>query len=370
MQLDTTRAWERYVKLLDGPGPFEQYDCDRNAIAVDDLFQKYDELGFMYPAKRRELDSVWDKVRDNWLRAYRLNGDVLRVYTYHGPAGEFATTTLWRSEQNGWTAEHLAANDPVAAMIMSMGVIAEGIRDNFAYVESWYRPTNPYPNRLYSNALRDIGSSLSSIRVLNYMAVEPVYLRRHLDNRFVIEEVENGSAELAELATEARGHVYALGTRLYEDDLAMSRLNGIYQRAGLTRKRKVVLLYRPMGDRPVGAAIAYRGPCGFNLSLIENRCDILLSNSLSQSETLSATAALVDGVTDQYIGFPPGYIPVMADGVVEDAILTSSSGRLLRRYAHFNLLGDGLPKWYESVVGIIGRVVRHKAAKESRRGGT
>lgn len=359
--------WQRYVRLLDGPVDFSEYDCERNTITVEELFERYNELGFIYPAKKQELEANWDKIRHNWVQAYKLGGDILRVYTYRAPTGEFATTTLWRSSQKGWTAEHLAANDPVAAMIMVMGILADGITDGIEYVESWYRPTNPYPNRLYSRAAREIGSSHSSIRVYNYLAVYPDRLKEHLTNKFISEETKVGSHELFELACETRGHVYATGEGLADDDLTLSALHKHFQSVGLTRRRKVVLLYRPVEDTPVGAAIAYRGPLGFNLSLIENRCDILLGDSLTADEILPAVATLVDGIRDRYNGFPPGYIPMTGDNMMEDAILTSSAGRLLRRYAHFNVARDGMGKWYDSVVNTIGRVVRHRAKKESRK---
>lgn len=359
--------WERYAHLLDGPHVFADYDCERNTISVEELFNRYNELGFLYPAKQHELDQMWDKVRHNWVQAYKLGGDILRVYTYRAPNGEFATTTLWRSSQDGWTAEHLVANDPVAAMIMALGVSCDSISDGIKYVESWYRPTNPYPNRLYSRAARDIGSSHSSIRVYNYLAVNPDNLREHLTKKFISEEARTGSPELFDLACETRGHIYATGEGLANGDLTLSALHRHFQKVGLTRRRKVVLLYRPVEDYPVGAAIAYRGPLGFNLSLIENRCDILLGDSLTSDEILPAIATLIDGIRDSYEGFPPGYIPVTGDNNVEDVILASSAGRLLRRYAHFGVTQDGFTEWYNSVVNIIGRVVRHRAKKEANK---
>ncbi len=358
--------WGRYARLLDGPHKFADYDCERNTISVEELFERYNELGFLYPAKQLELDQIWDKVRHNWVQAYKLGGDILRVYTYRSPNGEFATTTLWRSSQDGWTAEHLVANDPVAAMIMVLGILSDGIPDGIKYVESWYRPTNPYPNRLYSRATRDIGSSCSSIRVYNYLAVNPDRLKEHLTTKFISEEAKTGSLELFELACETRGHIYATGEGLANADISHSALHKLFQTVGLTRQRKVVLLYRPVEEVPVGAAIAYRGPLGFNLSLIENRCDILLGDSVMNDEILPAIATLIDGVRDRYDGFPPGYIPVIGDNKVQDAILTASAGRLLRRYAHFGVTQDGLVKWYDSVVDIIGRVIRHRAKKEAR----
>ncbi len=358
--------WERYARLLDGPHKFADYDCERNTISVEELFERYNELGFLYPAKQLELDQIWDKVRHNWAQAYKLGGDILRVYTYRSPNGEFATTTLWRSGQDGWTAEHLVANDPVAAMIMTLGVSCDGISDGIKYVESWYRPTNPYPNRLYSRAARYIGSSHSSIRVYNYLAVNPNNLKKHLTTKFISEEVTTGSPELFELACETRGHIYATGEGLANSDISLSALHKLYQTVGLTRQRKVVLLYRPVEDVPVGAAIAYRGPLGFNLSLIENRCDILLGHGLTNDEILPAIATLVDGVRDRYEGFPPDYIPVIGDNKVQDAVLSASAGRVLRRYAHFGVTQDGFAKWYDSVVSIVGRVVRHRAKKEAR----
>lgn len=353
--------------MLDGPHDFSEYDCERNTISVEELFQRYNDLGFIYPAKKQELAQNWDKIRHNWVQAYKLGGDILRVYTYRAPTGEFATMTLWRSGQDGWTAEHLVANDPVAAMIMSLGVSSDGISDGIKYVESWYRPTNPYPNRLYSRAARYIGSSHSSIRVYNYLAVYPDNLKEHLTTKFISEEVTTGSPELFDLACETRGHIYAAGEGLTDHDLTLSTLHNLFQSVGLTRQRKVVLLYRPVEDVPVGAAIAYRGPLGFNLSLIENRCDILLGNSLTNDEILPAIATLIDGVRDRYKGFPPGYIPVTGDNKVQDAVLAASAGRVLRRYAHFGVTQDGFAKWYDSIVNIIGRVVRHRAKKEAKK---
>jgi hypothetical protein len=55
----------------------------------------------------------------------------------------------------------------------------------------------------------------------------------------------------------------------------------VYRALGLRRYRRIWLAMMDGHDAPVGAAIAYRGPLGFNLSFLENRCDVLLDPAYS-----------------------------------------------------------------------------------------
>ena len=86
---------------------YEAYGCKVNAISVDELFRKYEQAGFLYPAKMQRLAPFMDLVRDNWKRAFRSGDALLYVVSIEQQDGAWALLSSWRSTNGGWNMQHL-----------------------------------------------------------------------------------------------------------------------------------------------------------------------------------------------------------------------------------------------------------------------
>jgi len=124
----------------------------------------------------------------------------------------------------------------------------------------------------------------------------------------------------------------------------------------LRRTRHVWLAYRRYTDEPIGAAIAYRGPLGINFSYLENRCDLLLSATLLQSEVPNVVSSLLRAASAAYHDFELDEIPLIADEIATDALLRIGA-EFLRHYCQGIWLKDGHPRFYRHVDGFYSRLL-------------
>jgi hypothetical protein len=136
----------------------------------------------------------------------------------------------------------------------------------------------------------------------------------------------------------------------------------LYRRVGLRRTRHVWMAYRkgasPWGSKNelVGAAIAYRGPLGLNFSFLENRCDLLFSPSLPESEIQGVAAALLAPVATVYEDFELEDIPVITGETAIPALL-NLGGQFIRHYCQCIWLKGGYARAYRHVDSFYSKVL-------------
>jgi hypothetical protein len=118
-------------------------------------------------------------------------------------------------------------------------------------------------------------------------------------------------------------------------------------------------------DEPIGAAIAYRGPLGLNLSFIENRCDLLLHPTLPESEVPAVVRQLLKAASAAYINFELDEIPVIAEQIAANA-LVQIGGEFLRHYCQGIWLKDGQSRFYQHVDGFYSKLLQ-RAEKHAAR---
>jgi hypothetical protein len=125
---------------------------------------------------------------------------------------------------------------------------------------------------------------------------------------------------------------------------------------GLRRTRHVWLAYNKRQNRPIGAAIAYRGPLGLNFSFLENRCDLLLLPSLPETELASAAAALLNAAVTAYENFELEHIPVI---VSEDniSVLLNLGAEFIRHYCQCIWLKASYPRSYRHVESFYNKIL-------------
>jgi hypothetical protein len=199
------------------------------------------------------------------------------------------------------------------------------------------------------------GSSLSSAQNQAYFALHRG-LSMPVDGATRVVNYDPASrADLCSLAEATKGHVYVAAEEL-EGDVSFKALDLLYRRVGLRRTRQVWVAYNKRQNRPVGAAIAYRGPLGLNFSFLENRCDLLLAPSLSEKDLGSAAAALLNAVLTAYENFELEHIPVIAS---EDnvSVLLNLGAEFIRRYCQCIWLKSSYPRSYRHVDSFYSKIL-------------
>ncbi len=337
-------------------GSYDAYGCRVNAIDPDALFDRYAEAGFLYPAKCERLRPFMAQITESWHRALRA-GELLHwIATYDSEETDsWASISSWRSTHRGWNTQHLVSiGGPVgsrAVMLAGQAVrIADGVDRSH---QNWFRPDNRFPNRLFGTITNTIGEDRAAVHPQLLLSL-PIRTAAVLKRELRVSELRSSDdADLHAFAARARGAVYAAAEDLDHEDILLAEVDNLYSLVGLRRYRRIFVAWR--GDNPVGAALAYRGPLGFNFSFLENRCDLLLDPDVGGKYRQAVVRSLAAAATAAYVDFPPAEIPlVVAEYDADEAVRAGASP--IRRYTQSIWLQEGFSAMYGHMARFYERV--------------
>jgi len=123
-------------------------------------------------------------------------------------------------------------------------------------------------------------------------------------------------SDLIEIAWAARGRVFAIAEELEHDDINLEALDEAYRLVGLRRYRSIWMAYSFSsrgGARPVGAAMAYRGPLGLDFRFFQNRCELLIHPTMPKSSAAAVAGALLRAAAPAYDELELDRVPVIVD---------------------------------------------------------
>ncbi len=349
----------------DIPPRYEDYGCRVNAIAIDELFQRYEAAGFLYPEKLHRLAPFMPLVKDNWRRA-RAAGDLIhRVVTYEDPVNQaWATITSWRSSRNGWNTQHLVGvGSPAASRAVMLAEHAACLANpHHASHQNWFQRTNRFANKIFGSILDSLGASVASVGDLSYFFL-PFTSAAALTPAVAARAVKPAESSMIRgLADVVRSHVFSCVEGL-DDDINLECVDDLFRTVGLRRYRRVFFCESDRADSVAGVALAYRGPRGLNFSFIENRCDILVDPSLDYDAVKSITTSLLAAVAPEYADCPLQGVPVVVHPA-NRRVMCELGARHIRDYAQSIWLRDGYEGWYCHVHRFYEKALR----AEHRRG--
>ena len=312
-------------------GSYEAYGCRVNAIDPADLFQRYRQANFLYEDKLRHLAPFMPEILDNWRRGMDAGNLIHHIVTYQNHHGAWASLTSWRSTHTGWHAGHLVSlGGPAASRAVLLAAQAERMRDlQDRAAQNWFQPSNRYANHVFGSVVESIGPEHAWVGRFNYLWLSLEKRPPGNDQVAIVPCPPSKGSDLFELAVKTRGRVYAIAEELDHEDLLLDAVDALYASVGLRRYRRVWLAMLKGHDAVVGAAIAYRGPLGFNFSLLESRCDLLIDPTLNNAHANAVTQALVETAATVYKDFPPRVIPLVTDDPTSSNVV-SMGGRLIR----------------------------------------
>jgi hypothetical protein len=359
-----------FVPAVAGTVPtlYEQFDCEVNSIDIEELFDRYGEIGFLYPEKLKRLAPFMPTIIENWRRAMDAGDAIHRVVTCDQPAaGAWASISSWRTTTTGWSSQHLvSAGNPIASRAVMLSYVGSTVDEvGHESNQNWFRPDNRMPKRIFGSIVESLGEENAAVDCFNYVEVTPLAAEACVSQFQVVECTAATQAELYELAVETRGKVYAQAEEL-DGDLNLTELDEVYQEVGLRRYRRVWLARDKSNGRVVAALVAYRGPLGFNFSFLENRADLLIRDEVADEQLGQITAGLIAAASAEYADFEPGFIPVIADDRAARA-LELRGDKIVRQYCQSIWLKEGYAAWCEHTEGfyerIMSRLARHSEPK-------
>ena len=323
-----------------------------NEISFDDLFEHYQNVGFLYEEKNNYLKPYITLIKNNWESYLKAGKKILRIVSFSDPQNQkMGTVSLWKTTNNGWVAQHLTSTG------YSFGVFAlmikaqiDSIVSKYNSGQNWFQPTNKYASRIFGTIVSTIGNEYSDVSTFNYFSVNPSIIINPSNKIFLKKCTSRQNNNIYEFIAKMRGNVYAKAEEFNKNDIELLSLNDEYKQVGLNRKRFIWIACKSTMDKPIGAVIANRGPFGINFSFIENRCDLIVDNNIDQETQINVCNALLSKVKSVYFDseifskFPLGFIPVMTDNKTA-WILKQTGAKLIRKYNQSVWLQEGFDEW-------------------------
>ena len=221
--------------------------------------------------------------------------------------------------------------------------------------QSWFRPANRFPNRVFGSIETGVGTENAAVIPQALLAIPTAKAAGLASALRISRQRERWQADLYGLAVAARGRVYADAEELDHDDLELDAVDQLYGHVGLRRYRHVWLAWER--NRLLGAAIAWRGPLGFNFSFLENRCDLLLDPGLEAVKAEAVVRALLRAASETYADLPLGAIPVVARcDDVHDVV--AAGAEPVRNYTQSIWLQPGFEAMYAHMARFYERIER------------
>jgi hypothetical protein len=316
----------------------------------------YDRCGFLYPAKKTKISSYYTKIKQNWEKALLSKDDIIWIFTNkHPDTSKMASVCYWRSGMNSVTVQHqISERSPLGSRSVMLGASRHAIVNNFKSAQICYNPSNKYASRVWDGMEEYLKNDVIFSRHFYYFSVYPsdIVVPK---TKIMIKKLYNGQEKEAfETVKMFLGRVYAHGEE-FDDDVEIKKLDEIYKKTGLSRKRFVWVAYLSGRSDPVCIAISYRAPLGLNFSFIENSTLILCDNSLNDTIQGEIFTSLLANVSNIYQDFLPGYIPVLTDKK-GSLIMSKQHHNFMREYKKIMWLDNGFIDTYKYIEDIFFKI--------------
>jgi len=290
------------------PQRFEDFHIDYNAVSVPTLFERYAEVGFLYPGKRRMLDPYFDKIAQNWDRLLNSPADLMWLLTKEESAKDsFASVSVWKQSNYGLLAQHLVSTgNPFLSLKL---LLAAQFKAEHHYGpgevdsgQNWFRPNNRYAYRVFASMFDKLGPEKASIIPFQYL----------------------------HMPLDAWGESSSC----------------------------------PFTGDVCACVIANRAPLGLNFSFLENRAYYLVEHSLDAPFRDQVVRAMHKAIRSYYADFALQAIPIVTDEKTSRT-LQLQQAHFVREYMQSIWLRSGFSQWFEHIQSFLERIERRVMEREA-----
>ena len=319
------------------------WETSINSIPISELFQLYAQINpkhcFLYPEKKQRIKSYFPLIKKNWELAWKADQEILWTFFIKGSLNETANITAWRTTENSVVAQHLTSSGYPAGVLVAMLVgLAEANMKGYKTAQMWFSNTNKYAMDVFIGIVEYIGKEHACRTEFDYIKIDKDYKCDSDDLSYIVQCTNDNPDQLYEFIKHTRGTIPADAEEYNSYDIELLKLDAIYRRFGLSRRRYMWLAKDKNTHKTLGAIIAYRGPFGLNFSLLENRCELILDKNINDSQRIKqlsqsllnkAKTAYFD--SDFHLSYPLSYMQVITDPNTSQ-ILQECGVKLIHHY--------------------------------------
>ena len=344
-------------------GAFEEFKIKFNEIEVEELFKKYEEIGFIYPAKKTLLDPYFNLIIQNWEKLLKSNKDLLWILTKEQTEKRhFASVSVWKQSNYGLLAQHLVSNGNPFLSLKVM--LAAQFRAEHYYgpkevqsSQNWFRPDNRYAYRVFASMYDKLGPENASLIRFQYLHLKLDQIPRRPQSVFTAEEVNGRDPKLIAFVKRQYGEVFVRAEELDREDIQLSGVGALFHNHGLKRSRKVLKIRDSRTQKILAVIIANRAPLGLNFSFLENRSYYILDKNLENDKRGLVLKAMNAAIKPYYKDFDLQAIPIVTDALSAKA-LQSQKATLFREYIQSIWMREGFSLWYNHIHSFLKRIER------------
>lgn len=340
---------------------FEDFQVSFNKLRVQDLFQKYEEIGFIYPAKKALLSPHWEEISQNWEKLMECGEDFLWIFgNDQENSSNFASVTAWKQSNYGMHAQHLVSNgNPFLSLRVMLAAQYKAEKhygqEEVRSSQNWFRPNNRYAYRVFASMYEKLGARKANLRLFQYYKLNISHIRPIMDSRYEAEEVKGIDPEFIDFVEKQYGYAFVKGEELDQEDICLEKMDKSFQKQGLRRYRKLFKLREKDTGKIKAAIIMNRAPLGINFSFLENRAYYILDSDMPLNEKSDVLAEMNFHAKAHYEDISIGAIPIVTDPENAEAI-QKQDAVLIREYMQSIWLREGFSQWFEHIDSFLRKI--------------
>ena len=335
--------------------------ADFNKYSVDALFEKYAEIGFLYPEKLSLLKPFLNKIKANWKILKESPEELLWILSIqNGNQENFASVSGIKQSNYGLLAQHLVSDgNPFLTLkvMLDAQFRAEHLcsEDEVRSTQNWFRPNNRYAYRIFSSMYKKLGNEKAFIKQYEYLHLDVADIMPYSNQNYRIEEVTGYDIELIEFVKEQYSNVFVKAEELDQQDILLNTLNNKYEKYGLKRYRRICKVINQETNQIKACIIANRSPIGLNFSFLENRCYYITDNTVKEPELFAMLSVMNNYAAKVYDDFELGKVPIVTDELTSRSLQTLGAN-LIRIYVQSIWLREGFSQWHKHIHSFLLRI--------------
>jgi hypothetical protein len=296
-----------------------------NEVDMDALWEFFFNTGFIYPKKYWLIQSNRDEFRRTYEKLYLENPEIARHFTYQKNGKIYGHISMVRAYERAWMIHHHAAQtmDRKRTGFMVLKQIMHYLNDmhrlpsaHMDYVMSYFRPDNPFPDRVFGGFARELNNPKGcSTDLFCYLPYTAHSLTTQLPEEWSLDECssrhlwefsrfyENVSGGLL---LDAFGLLRGGGDHPGDEPLRL-----VYQKLGFERAWQVHSL--TFKGELKAVLLCNRSELGFNLSELLNGITVIVTdpdglpwNVLSSAISILGGSYRMDKIP--VLSFPVDYV--------------------------------------------------------------
>ena len=344
---------------------YEEDHIAFNEISIDQLFKKYEEVGFLYPAKKTLLRAHFTTVTQNWKKLIHGANDLLWfMNTKEACERCFASVSICKETSSGILAQHLVANGNPSIFLKVMLAAQNRAKqiygeEEFRACQNWFQPDDRYLFRVFATMYDHLGPDKSALSLFHYLHLPLTQIKENYGWDYQAEAVRGFDPECISFVRRQYGGVFVKAEELDQEDIELKKLAATFATQGLKRSRNVYKIRDTHTHKIVACIIANRAPLGMNFSYLENKAYYIFDKNLESIERRLVLHTANAIIKPLYLDIALQAIPIVTDASTSSELI-GLRAFFVRVYMQSIWIQKGFKLWDDHIHAFLARMEQGK----------